>query len=179
MRILGCCLIGSMMVAPMSCGSSQESKPGKPAAPATAKVKADSSHKSVPEDVDPLVPAIDIGTGLISTPNGRHGSVDFLSTGEFDFSSGVRAAFHPHGEEVCASGCAASSHPTSELTETNFGELLKQFAGEPMTQESISLEKLLFFGRQTQRWIGRHGTGPLDAKRAAFLRRELSRSPQL
>lgn len=182
-RSLGCWLIGSMMVAPLSCGSADESgsnvsKPESSGSVAIAANSTGTNEQSASEDADPLVPPIDLGGMGYGAPARSHGggSFDFLAVNEFDFTSDDRAAFHAHGEEVCASGCAASSHPTKELTKTHFARLLKQFSTEPMTENSESLEKLLFYGRQTQRWINRHGTAPLDSVRTAFLRNELKRT---
>ena len=134
--------------------------------------------------VDPLVPPADVlveshqtinaltrGTGPVIP------SVLPLLTG--DFFSDERAFFEPHGEQVCASGCAVSRHPTKELTKTAFRQLLEQFEREPISEESHALETLLFFGRQTKELIMSDGIGPLDSQRAAALQHELSRTHAL
>lgn len=186
MRWLGCCLIGSMMVGPMDCGSSKPGGTAKTSTPPNAAASAvagnpgsqSAAGQGDSDYVDPLVPAIDVSGNSISTTIAG-GPIDFLATDEFDFSRDHRAEFHPHGKQVCASGCAASRHPTAELTEARFLKLLEQYATEPMTEQSPALEKLLYFGRQTSRWIGRRGTSPLDSGRAAFLRKQLSRTHAL
>jgi len=62
------------------------------------------------------------------------------------FNHDDRAAFHAHGDEICASGCAASRHPTEFLPKWKFHELLKQFAKESLpgrlaTEEEIAVSK--------------------------------------
>lgn len=89
-----------------------------------------------------------------------------------DLVGGPGAHAHPHGEQMCASGCAASNHPTKLLTRAEFDRLLSQYATEPMSSESQALESLLYYGRQTLLYLDRHGAGPLDESRAEFLRRE-------
>ncbi len=82
---------------------------------------------------------------------------------------------HPHGEQLCASGCAASRHPTPRLDAERFDALLAAFATEPMSEESPALEELLYHGRQVPALLDRRGEGVLDAEREAFLRAELER----
>jgi hypothetical protein len=89
------------------------------------------------------------------------------------FAHGSDASFEAHGEEVCASGCAASRHPTTELTEEHFHELLASYATQPMSQDSPALEELLYFGPQTKTFIEQHGFNPLDSDRATLLWDEL------
>jgi hypothetical protein len=90
-----------------------------------------------------------------------------------DFSRDERASFHPHGEEVCASGCAASRHPTPPLDRAEFRRLLREFARGPLGESNPAVESLLFHGRQTSAWIEQLGTDPVNDERARFLRREL------
>lgn len=90
-----------------------------------------------------------------------------------DFSHDLRATFEAHGQQLCASGCAASRHPTPELTKKHFHQLMQQFALEPMDQSSFALESLLFFGRQTSLFLQSEGTAPLDAPRTDLLREQL------
>ena len=92
------------------------------------------------------------------------------------FSSDSRARFEPHGDQVCASGCAASRHPTPQLDTPDFHKLMAAYRFEPMDASSTALESLLFYGRQTQQLLDQHGDRPLDASRAKFLRRELRRT---
>ncbi|MCG8587548.1 MAG: hypothetical protein MI757_22810, partial [Pirellulales bacterium] len=92
------------------------------------------------------------------------------------FAHDSGAVFHAHGEEICASGCAASNHPTKELTADHFQELMAAYAVEPMSEDSPSLESLLYFGRQTREMIEADGFGPLDSQRARFLWNELART---
>lgn len=146
------------------------------------------------EYVEPLVPPIDLGNGPAAPIRSMAtvGHVDPLGlpsvdvpederplVGEADFSADVRASFHAHGEEVCASGCAASRHPTPNLTQGEFERLIVEFARGPMDETNEALEALCFYGRQTDAWLDRLGEKPLSEERAGFLRRELKRTHAL
>ena len=124
---------------------------------------------------DPLVEPFKVPGVMPGWKPGGPSTLVNFTTAIDQFAHGTGAAFHAHGEEVCASGCAASNHPTKELTREHFLELLDRFAFEPMTENSSSLERLLYFGRQTRELIEREGFGPLDAERSRFLWNELSR----
>jgi len=86
------------------------------------------------------------------------------------------AIFEPHGNEVCASGCALSRHPTGTLAANRFNELLEQFSQQPIDTASKPLEELLYFGPQTQTLLDRQGSDVLDTQHAELLRRELTRT---
>ena len=86
-----------------------------------------------------------------------------------DFSHDVGALFEPHGDQVCASGCAASRHPTETLTQEHFDQLLVEYTYEPMDQTNNALEELMYFGPQTRKMIEAHGVGQLNSERATFL----------
>ena len=86
----------------------------------------------------------------------------------------TKVVFEPHGESLCASGCALSRHPTPALEEVNFRKLLGEFASQPMSQESPALEELLYYGPQTSRMLKNH-SGVLDPERQEFLESELSK----
>mgnify|MGYP007073184874 CR=1 FL=1 len=128
--------------------------------------------------VDPLIPPIQID-GLYGGHDPHGPSIfdpDSLAgriAATADFSSDSAASFHAHGEEVCASGCAASSHPTKELTRDYYHELLEQYSTQPMDESSFALESLLYFGRQTQALLKEEGDWPLDPLRSDFLREQL------
>ncbi len=92
-----------------------------------------------------------------------------------EFAHGDLATFHPHGEEVCASGCAASHHPTEQLTDRQFDQLLADYSVEPIGDAGEAFETLLYYGRQVTVLLDRHGTGPLDSLRAEILKQELAR----
>lgn len=132
---------------------------------------------------DPLVPAIELALDGAAEPvlPGGHSAVlpSFAGQAETwvpDFSSDRRAHFHPHGNQVCASGCAVSNHPTARLTVDEFKRLTARFAVEPMDETSRALDSLVYYGRQTQALLDQLGPAPLSRERAAFLRRELSRT---
>lgn len=86
-----------------------------------------------------------------------------------DFAHDATAVFHAHGEKLCASGCAASRHPTETLTVKRFENLLIEYTYEPMDQTNNALEELMYFGPQTRKMIESYGVGNLDSKRAEFL----------
>ena len=134
------------------------------------------STSDAKRDEDPLVPPAQV-PGLM--PVWRPGdklSEHSLTSLIDEFAHDNNATFHAHGEEVCASGCAASRHPTEELTQENFDKLLARYAVEPLSEDSPALESLLYFGRQTRAFLESDGFGPLDADRSQFLWRELSRT---
>lgn len=83
------------------------------------------------------------------------------------------ALFEPHGDQICASGCAASRHPTQSLTRDHFQRLLVECTYEPMDQTNNALEELMYFGSQTRKMIQAHGVGQLDSQRAEFLWEQL------
>jgi len=93
----------------------------------------------------------------------------------FDFTHGDRAIFHPHGEQVCASGCAASRHPTEALTRDRFHSLLLEYANEPIANAGPAQDALLYYGRQAAQLLATEGPGRLDPLRTATLKRELAR----
>jgi len=97
-----------------------------------------------------------------------------ITSGEF--AHGQRAVFEPHGDQVCASGCAASRHPTTPLVTNEFHQLLRQFASQPITEDSPAFEKLLYFGKQTQQRLQRYGCQELDPVREMVLHRELKKT---
>jgi hypothetical protein len=115
----------------------------------------------------------DSGTDSLVPPAPISGVSHSILTTSLHVSADDRAVFEPHGEQVCASGCAVSRHPTEELTTHQFHQLLNQFAEQPISEDSNALETLLFFGRQTSELIDKQGTGSLDPWRAEFLRAEL------
>ena len=134
------------------------------------------------ELVDPLVPPIQID-GLADGHFGHEGphlwdpdSLVGRIASTADFSADPVAHFHAHGEEVCASGCAASRHPTKELTREYFHELLHQYSTQPMDETSFALESLLYYGRQTVALLKEEGDYPLDPLRSDFLRDELKKT---
>jgi hypothetical protein len=169
-KFLAVCMIGCAMVSPFSCETSRQPAEKRTSSDGAAGSQSGPRPSTVdPQPSDPLVPAIDLGD---AQPTAREGlkTPDFA---EFDFSSGKRAIFHAHGEQVCASGCAASRHPTGKLSKAKYHWLLRRFAEQPLNETSPALESLMYFGRQTLLWMDREGTGSLDAARVELLKREL------
>jgi hypothetical protein len=114
---------------------------------------------------DPLVPAAQVDLFEPLAPRGHD-----------DFSTDERALLHPHGTKACKSGCAISDHPTMDLTVDRFKRLLNDYSREAAGEASRSLETLLYYGRQTQRMLARHGAESLDREHMSRLRSELART---
>ena len=138
-----------------------------------------------PAGEDPLVPPArlpGLPTDLIdwtagADPSGSDpDSLLHLASLTAPFAHDSGAIFHAHGHDVCPSGCAASRHPTDELTRLRFRQLMAQLALEPMDETSPAFETLLYFGRQAKEFVESEGTLPLDPARATILRRELART---
>ena len=83
---------------------------------------------------------------------------------------------YPDLVAACQTGCSIGNHPITPLRVSEFNDLLARFQSEPMAEGSEALETLLFHALQVRGLIVRHGTGTLDAERAAFLTRELART---
>lgn len=103
------------------------------------------------------------------------GSEAPLAGHEGDYNGAVVPRLEAHGESICASGCAASRHPTPRLSSARFHQLLKDYSEQPMSSQSPALEELLFFGPQTAYLLADLEKTPLDQERLSFLRRELER----
>ena len=93
---------------------------------------------------------------------------------EMAFSHGEAAMFEAHGAQLCASGCAASRHPTGELSDARYWKLISEVESGPMAETNQALEELIFFGSQTRRQINENGFGNLDSGWAGFLGRQLA-----
>ena len=86
-----------------------------------------------------------------------------------------RATSHPHGKQLCASGCAVSRHPTQLLTKKRFLELCKQYRADEPGVDSESLDSLIFYGSQTVRHL-KMNPSALPRKHFAFLSQQLDLS---
>lgn len=92
-----------------------------------------------------------------------------------DFSHDSAASFHEHGNQVCASGCSLSRHPTDRLSKRRFLALLAQAAAADLNADNLAFETLLYFGRQTSSMIAACGTPHLTDVAARVLADELGR----
>jgi len=170
-----------MVSAPFQCGTSSNTtntseKTGKQSAAAEKSAEGDDSPNAATTlPSEPLVPPIRLDGGD-SAEDDELTAADFR---DFDFRSGDRAIFHAHGEQVCASGCAASRHPTATLSKAKYLWLLRRFVEQPLDETSPALESLMYFGRQTLLWMEKLGTEPLDENRTALLKRELRKTHAL
>ena len=137
----------------------------------------DDSHDQTSQPIsNSLVPPV-VWTGI---PADRRAESSELPTVDDLLNSsklygGLNHAYaHPHGNQVCASGCALSSHPTKKLSVENYRKLLSEFSLDPLSSESKAIEALLYYGRQTKELIDQVGTFPLDDRRADFLVTQLN-----
>lgn len=173
MRFTAFVVFAACLAGPMRCTSDSDSSLEKTSeSPETKVVLTDTSAT---ESNDPLVPPIVLDPVSI----GSEVRLDEKNTLPLDVSHDLRAIFEPHGSQVCASGCAASSHPTGELSDFEFDELKRQFALGPMDETNKALETLLYYGRQTSQLLETQGTFPLDVERIAFLKNELCKTHAL
>ena len=166
-----------LCIGAVSSGCSDGSSPNAIATKPDTNASAPPDQPTTSELVDPLVPPIELSDHDKALPILEMSTAaDSRFSRRSIFSSDPRARFEAHGEQVCASGCAASRHPTPELKVAAFQKLMAAYRLEPMDSTSPALESLLFYGRQTQQLIRQHGTTSLDAARAEFLAQELSRT---
>lgn len=143
-----------------------EIKPGKDAA-----IDADAQV-----GLEPLVAPLQLGTPIRLAGNHQVSNKSLADEWleQFDrFHHDSDAVFHAHGNQVCASGCALSNHPTPHLTRSHFEKLIAGFSVEALDENSKSLEELLFFGPQTARMIRQSDSVAIDGLRLAFLKRQL------
>ena len=91
-----------------------------------------------------------------------------------DFTHDENSIFEPHGEQICASGCAASRHPTGQLTKRKFEHLLEDYSRRPLDETNSALEELLYYGPQTSKMVQQFGLAKLDEEKARFLRDQLA-----
>lgn len=74
-------------------------------------------------------------------------------------------------EEKCATGCAAI--PDTKFSKENFLQTIRTYAKDPLTKQSAALETLLFYGKETQKWLAE--TSFLDKEHMDILQRELQK----
>lgn len=60
---------------------------------------------------------------------------------------------HPHGDQVCASGCTLSRHPTATLTQARFEQLIATLTSQPTNTAAI--DEMLYFGTQARTKLNR------------------------
>jgi hypothetical protein len=133
------------------------------------------SAEPVEPAYDSLVPAAVVPARFLIShdkPTRSDLSALFMTPFEHD----AAASFHPHGEKICASGCAVSNHPTPELKPETFQDLLKEYATGPLDETNVALEALLYYGNQTTALIDAHGFAQLDARHQKFLLSELDKT---
>lgn len=86
----------------------------------------------------------------------------------------TRATSHPHGNQLCASGCEVSHHPTPRLAKSRFVELVDRYRNSPPKESTPCLDELIYFGSQTALMLKstEHGLGE---EHRGFLQAELSK----
>jgi len=92
------------------------------------------------------------------------------------YSHDANAQFHAHGDQVCASGCAASRHPTETLAKAEFARLMRRLEQAPLERNNLAFETLLFYGRQTSDMLLKHGAFGVTASTLSRLNQELQRT---
>ncbi|MCH7728150.1 MAG: hypothetical protein IH991_16980 [Planctomycetes bacterium] len=170
---LGKWVFGNWSGTPTPANGFQDNRDGNPGQSAARSEVAELDSFLIPPAEIPGLPTVARVDSEVTDFSKQFPVVSLLDP---DFSSGERATFHPHGNEVCSSGCAVSNHPTEELTHDKFRELIRQFADDDIDENSLAYETLLFYGRQTQALLTTLGPGELDPLRTASLKAELSKS---
>ena len=92
------------------------------------------------------------------------------------FKHDREAVPHGHGENLCASGCAASRHPTAPLTADAFRQLLVAYQQAAPTADNVPLEKILFYGRQSRQHWNIQQTTSIDPLWRMVLDEELGKT---
>lgn len=124
--------------------------------------------KEPPNDNSGLVPPIVVPGKTTTASSSRRIGIEHKA-----FTHDDSAVFEPHGEQICASGCAVSRHPTGKLTQRRFKKLLQKFSQAPLDESNSALEELLYYGPQTGQMIERFGSDGLGMEQARFLRKQL------
>lgn len=93
-------------------------------------------------------------------------------------SSLSRAHAHPHGDKICASGCALSHHPTQMLLKSKFLGLVSQLSdadGSSVASRQKAIDSLLYYGPQTKERLRLTSGLGITAADRSLLDRELKR----
>jgi hypothetical protein len=184
--LIGC---GTSVDDGITAGGGTAAPLGDAGSPVSGATQADGAENDPLYGAEPLIPAIqlddepsgDFGP-IVGTSTGRTFPVSMgLNTGILapDFTADPRAAFHPHGPQVCASGCAASSHATPELNRSEFQQLRARYEQGPLDETNAALEALLFYGRQSTALLRQLSPSSPLRKHDEFLRRELKKTHAL
>ena len=91
------------------------------------------------------------------------------------FEHDERAIFEPHGEQVCASGCALSRHPTRRLTRWRFEELMDRLSTARGEASYRVWDELVYYGAQSRQFLESYPLDRLRGESVSRLRRELAR----
>lgn len=132
-----------------------------------------------PEHLGGLVDPIEM-PGLNKSPAEKRLAMQLAALGLADpYSHDANAHFHAHGDQVCASGCAASRHPTETLGKAEFARLMRRLEQAPLDRNNNALETLLYYGRQTSDLLLKHGAFGVSATTLSRLNQELQRTHAL
>ncbi|BBM82007.1 hypothetical protein [Candidatus Uabimicrobium amorphum] len=74
----------------------------------------------------------------------------------------------------CVTGCGAIPDTTPAITKDEFMKHLQAFANSPIDEQSLDLETLLFYGKETRKWLPEQSI--LDEDHLRFLQRELQKT---
>ncbi len=84
------------------------------------------------------------------------------------------------GKEECTTSCSLAKHPVPPYTELDFEMARAKYAAtKDPAAASEGLETMLFYGAQTEEFLGKFGHGALSQEHQRVLRRELSRTEAL
>lgn len=81
----------------------------------------------------------------------------------------------PKSKEECTTSCSLAKHKIPDFTPYDFEKTLAAYAAKPATEVSEELEKLLFYGIDTKRFLKEVGHADLPAAHLAYLQSELKR----
>ncbi len=78
-------------------------------------------------------------------------------------------------KEECTTSCSLAKHPVPPFDELDFEMARAKYAKAPAEAASEGLEALLFYGPDTERFLGELGYGSLSDEHRSVLTRELAR----
>jgi hypothetical protein len=78
-------------------------------------------------------------------------------------------------KEKCTTSCSLAHHPIDDFTAYDFEKTLQGYALQPASEVSDELEKLLFYGIDTKKYLKDVGHGALPPAHLAYLESELTR----
>lgn len=89
--------------------------------------------------------------------------------------------FRLGGEDFrkCRAGCAAVEYRFAEFSRKDFEEQIRLYQRSSSRTESLALDRLLFYGKESRWFLGRGRLRGLDREKELLLRRELRKVPYI